>query len=77
MGTRYVGVMWLLFLIRPLDLINMWFSEDRRAKYHKDTCLEEIGLHLQIMIIKYLTLNNEHNWGGLMYPIKKLTNMHF
>ena len=48
-----MGLKWLVFLIGPLDLIGMWFSEDQRAntiKTHVDTCLKEIGLHLPILV---------------------------
>jgi hypothetical protein len=30
-----MGLKWLIFLIRPLDLIGMWFSEDQRANIIK------------------------------------------
>ena len=50
---------WLVFLIGHLDLIGMWFNEDRRANIHsKDTCSEEIGLRFQIfLIILHLMVN--------------------
>jgi hypothetical protein len=35
-----MGLKWLVFLNGPLDLIDMWFGEDQRAKHHKDTCLK-------------------------------------
>jgi hypothetical protein len=39
-----------VFSIGPLNLIGMWFMEDQRAQHHKDTCVEEIKLRLQILI---------------------------
>jgi hypothetical protein len=30
-GKDYMGMKWLIFLIRPLDLISMWFGEDQKA----------------------------------------------
>ena len=71
-----MGLKWLVFLIRPLYLIGMWLGEDQRANIIKTTFLKEIGLRLQ-NINNYSTLNSEHNFGGLVYPFKKSTNMHF
>ena len=34
-GLRYAGVIWILFLIGPLDLVGMWFCEDERANTMK------------------------------------------
>jgi hypothetical protein len=47
----------LVFLTKPLYLIGTWFSEDQRANIIKK--------HMSISsnIMKYSTLNNEHNWG--------------
>ena len=45
----------------------MWLSEDQRAKHHKDTCLKDIRLHLQIFMT---TLNNEHSWEDLCIQLR-------
>ena len=34
-----LGHKWLVFLIGPLDFIDMWFGEDQRANIKKDTRL--------------------------------------
>ena len=57
------GIIQLLFLNRTHVL---WGGS--KTKYHRDTCLKEIGLHLQFFI-KYSALNNKHKLGGLMYSI--------
>jgi len=47
-----------------------------KNKLHKDTCLKEIVLRLQILIMTLHSIVNTQ-LGGLMYHIKKSTNMHF
>ena len=48
-----MGLEWLIFLIGPLYLIDGSMS-----KHHKDTCLKEIGLRLQIFIIYLHSIMN-------------------
>jgi hypothetical protein len=33
-----------------VDLVSVWLGEDQRNKLDEDTCFEEIGLHLQILL---------------------------
>ena len=51
------GVILLLFLIKPLHLIGVWFNEQN----HEGTCLKDIGLSL---------LNSEHNWEDLCIQLR-------
>ena len=37
-----MGFQRLIFLIRPLDFISMWFGGDQRTYIIKDTCLKDI-----------------------------------
>ena len=60
-----MGLKWLDFLIRPLHLIGMWSGEDQRSKHQKDTCLNEIGQHLQKLPSNHSTSNSEDNWEDL------------
>ena len=46
-----MGLEWLVFLNQASILISMQFGEDQRANTIKFTCLKEIGLCLQILII--------------------------
>jgi hypothetical protein len=46
---RYVGAIALLFLIKTLHLIGVWFGVDRRTNTINTHFLREIGLHLQIL----------------------------
>ena len=39
-----------LFLIGHLYEIDVWLGEDQKSNTHKDTCLKEIPLHLQITL---------------------------
>ena len=45
-----MDVIRLTFLIGPLYLIGVWFGEDQKTKHHINTCLKEIGLHLQSLL---------------------------
>jgi hypothetical protein len=48
-----MGLKWLIFLIGAptFDWYVVWFGEDQRANISKvDTCLEEIGLRLSILV---------------------------
>jgi hypothetical protein len=54
-SVRYVGVIQLLFSIRPLDLIGMWFSEDQRAntiKTHVQKRLDYLFKYYQLSHIQ-------------------------
>ena len=64
-----MGLKWLVFLIGPIDLIDMWFGEDQIANVIKTQCLKEIGLHLQILIT---TLHSivPHNWEHLCIQLR-------
>jgi hypothetical protein len=69
-----MGRKWVDFLIKPLDLIGMWCGEDQRANIN-DTCLEEIGLYLQILVTTLHLIVN--TIGGHVYQVKNSTNVHF
>ena len=43
-------LLWMLFLIGPLELISVWFSEDQRKNITKTHAQKEIGLHLHIIL---------------------------
>ena len=55
-----MGLKWLLFLIKPLDLIGMWFGDDQREHNIKSTCSKENRLCYS-NINNCSTLNNEYN----------------
>jgi hypothetical protein len=44
-----MGLHWLVFLIGPVNLIDMWFGEDQRANIIKHTCLKEIALRFHVL----------------------------
>ena len=70
--VRWMGLKWLSFLNQTLKFYGyVWGS----TKRHKDTCLKEIGLRLQILITTP-TLSSHTYLGGPMYLVKKLTNMY-
>ena len=54
---------WLVFSIRPLYLIGMWFSEDQRANIVKTHVQRSWTTSSNIK--NYYTLNIEHNWEDL------------
>ena len=55
---RWMGLKWLVFLIKPLDLVGMWFGEDQRANITKTHTLKEIGLCLNILITALHSMMN-------------------
>ena len=62
--VRWLSIKWLILLIKPLDLIDLWFEEDQRANTIKRHVLKDIGVCLQILItIVHSTMNT--NWRGL------------
>ena len=60
-------------LIGSLDLIGAWCGEDEIANIIKDTCLKEIGLHLQILIT---TLHSTMRTIGRTYSSSQEINKH-
>ena len=56
-----MGLKWLVFFIRPLDLIGMRFGEDQRANiinYVLLINLKEVGLRLQISMTTLHSIGN-------------------
>ena len=63
--AMYASIIWLLFFIKDFYSIGVWLGEKTtKTKYHKDTCLKEIGLHMQILL---RTSNSMVNKMGSMY----------
>jgi hypothetical protein len=44
LGVRQMVLKWLVFLIGPLYLFGMWFTEDHKANSIKINIQKEIGL---------------------------------
>ena len=49
---RCAGVIWLLFLVGHLYLIDVWLGEIQRTNTIKVHCLQEIGLRFSILSTK-------------------------
>ena len=63
-SVRYVGVMQLLSLIGPLDLIGTWFSDNQRENTIKKHMFKRDTI-TSSSINNYPTFNSEHNWEDL------------
>jgi hypothetical protein len=70
-------IKWLIFLMRLLDLIGMWFGEDQRANIIKTHVKKRLDSSLQISKTTLHSTMNTTRVERLMYPVKKSTNMHF
>jgi hypothetical protein len=60
---RDAGVIWLIFLIGPLHVFGVWFSEDQRANIMKTHV--ENKLDYVLNIIDRPILNSEHEWKDM------------
>ena len=72
---RYVGVIWLPFLIRHLYLIGVLLGDNHRTS----TIKTHFKRNLDYIFTFYYPLYTQYGTqeGGLMYSIKESTNMHF
>jgi hypothetical protein len=70
-----MGLKWLIFLIGPLDLISMLFGEYQKGsipKTHDQKRLDYVFTYQWLLYTQWWTY-----LGGLIYLVKKSTNMHF
>ena len=71
-----MGAIQYLFLIRPLYLISVCSLVRIKEKHHMETCLKDIGLHLQILLTTPHSIV-EHHWEELCIQLRMQQNMHF
>ena len=72
--------MWLLFFVRLLDLIAIWFGEDQRANIIKTNIQKRLNFVFKqfITAMHCSTLNSEHNWEELLIQLRnQQMGMHF
>ena len=65
---EFLRVKWLIFLIGPLDLIVMWFSEDQRPNIIKTRVYNRSDYIFSFN--NYSTLNGIHNLEDLCIQLK-------
>ena len=64
---RFVGVIWLLFLIGHPYLIHVWWGEDQRTNTIEIHVSERLDYVFKL--IGYI-VNREHNWEGLCIHLR-------